>query len=156
MDPISPVDEEKKKREAAAAASSNEIVSPQTITTGGSRPAVYDGQPATAESYGNAARALVGSLPPVFNAAERVGPSTTPSVVGQMVSNVVANEQSKLKALNQFDSLPKASYGNEGRAVPKPVTAAAPSVVSTEQATAAAEQPVTAAVPPTLSPASAH
>lgn len=150
MAQIPTIDEEKKKREAEAAASGNTIVSPQANSVAGSRPAIYEGQPATGESYGNAARALVGSLPPVFNAEERVGPSTKPSVVGQMVSNVVAGEQSKLKALNQFDDLPKASYSNEGRVAQKPVTATAPSVVSTEQATAAAAEqaiPTTAQAP---------
>lgn len=150
MAQIPTIDEEKKKREAEAAASSNTVVQPQTISAGGSRPPIYDGQPATAESYGNAARALVGSLPPMFNAEERVGPSTKPSIVGQMVSNAVASEQSKLKALNQFDELPKASYSNEGRVAQKLVTAAAPSAISTEQATAEAAvqaAPTTAQAP---------
>lgn len=154
MEQITTIDEEKKKREAAASATGGMVVAPQTNITAGSRPPIYDGQPETATAYGNAARALVGSLPPVFNAEERIGPSTKPSVVGQMVSNVIAGERSKLKALNQYDDLPKASYSNEGRVAQRPVTAAAPSAVAAiaappEQPAAAPEKPEAPQAEPT-------
>lgn len=136
------IDEEKKKREAATSASGGVIASPQTISpeaqakpgqgimgdlsVGGSRPAIFDGQPATGNIYAQA-------RPPAIAATENYSPealgqppqSASDPAPGSgwgaikraltYNSDVEAAKQRGAAALTSG-----ANYGNEGRSVPTP------------------------------------
>ena len=60
---------------------------------------------------------------------EKIGPATKPSIVGQAVQN----ELSKVRAIQQFDDLPKATYSNEGRSAQTQITPQSPAAVTVPQ-----------------------